>query len=99
MKDKQQLFNELPKELQEKIKEDLLWFDDVRVWFENGKYHSTVHIMVRNKYSTDYKHIAEFTAKDVYDDLAAREILRAEKERFYKSLSYEELEKLYKTLS
>lgn len=66
MKDNKQLFNTLPEDLQEQIKDYLLYFDSVKVWYENEKYHLTPHEIVRNKHSTDFKHIANFTFKDAY---------------------------------
>lgn len=66
MQDNKQLFNQLPEDLQEQIKDYLLYFDEVKVWYENKKYHFTVHEIVRNVDSTDFKLIANFNFNDVY---------------------------------
>lgn len=52
--------NDLPEETQEQIKYYLKYFNIVKVYFENKKYHVTPHEIVRNIDATDFRFIAMF---------------------------------------
>lgn len=59
-------FNELPQEIQEKVKRTLRAYDKETVWFENGKY--TYGIALKAKYASDHEYIGTYYAKDIYTE-------------------------------
>ena len=59
-------FNELPHEIQEKVKRTLRAYDKETVWFENGKY--TYGIALKAKYASDHEYIGTYYAKDIYTE-------------------------------
>lgn len=59
-------FNELPKEIQDDIKGTLTAYDDIEVWFENGRY--TYGLCICGKYAPDHEYIGTYYAKDIYTD-------------------------------
>lgn len=62
------MINNLPIDVQEKVKETLKAFDTVNVWFENGSYHVSTACCIKAVYSNDDKFIGTFSAKDIYTD-------------------------------
>ena len=59
-------FNELPANVQEKIKNTLRAYDKVDVYFEHGEYH--FGLCLKAKYGEDHEVIGTYYAKDVYTE-------------------------------
>ena len=59
-------FNELPMEIQEEIREKLRAYEDVTVWFENGRYN--YGLLIKKEYAPDQEYIGRYYAKDVYTE-------------------------------
>lgn len=59
-------FSTLPKEIQEEVKQTLRAYDDVTVWFENGRYRYGVSI--KSKYAPDHEYIGTYYAENVYTE-------------------------------
>lgn len=60
--------NTLPNEVQEKAKDILRAYDRVYVIFENGEYHVSAGIGIKNEYASDHEFIGEYTAKEVFTE-------------------------------
>ena len=59
-------FNELPKEVQEEVKNILRAYSEETVWFENGRY--TFGVSLTAKYAPDHEYIGTYYAKDIYTE-------------------------------
>lgn len=59
-------FNELPADVQSKIKQTAKAYDEVYVVYEYGEYHVGVGISLKAVYAPDHKVIGTFYAKDLY---------------------------------
>ena len=59
-------FNELPKDVQERIKNTLRAYDKVDVYFEYGEYH--FGLVIKITYGDDHKVIGTYYAKDIFTD-------------------------------
>lgn len=64
-KTKMKKFEELPKEVQEKVKEILKAYNTVSVTFENGKYHYGGYCL-KNSYASDYEFIGDYKADEIF---------------------------------
>lgn len=60
--------NNLPREIQNEIRETLKCYDEVNVIFENGEYKVRMGYMLQREYSSDFKIIGEFKANEVFSD-------------------------------
>ena len=60
-----ELFNTLPKEVQEKIISDLGCFNKTNVIYENGKYEVSPHTFITNTYAEDHRFIGTFEATEI----------------------------------
>lgn len=58
--------NELPNEIQLKIKNTLKAYDKVDVFFENGRYNFGV--CIKKEYAPDHKFIGTYYAKDIFTE-------------------------------
>ena len=58
-------FEELPKEVQEKVKEILKAYNSTSVTFENGKYHFGGYC-IKSTYASDYEFVGEYKADDIF---------------------------------
>lgn len=59
-------FNELPAELQERIKNYLRAYDECPVFYENGRYDFT--ICIKKEYAPDHEYIGTYKAKDIFTE-------------------------------
>jgi len=59
-------FNSLPISEQEKIKGMLKAYDEVDVFFENGKYQYGV--VLKKQYAPDHEYIGTFKASEIYTE-------------------------------
>lgn len=59
-------FNELPKEVQNHIKNTLKAFPEETVTYENGAYHYGV--CLKANYAADYKYIGTYKDTDIYNE-------------------------------
>lgn len=59
-------FNELPQDVQDRVKRTLRAYDEETVWFENGRY--TYGVYIQSKYAADHKYIGTYYAKDIYTE-------------------------------
>lgn len=59
-------FNELPKKVQEEIKNTLKAYSEVFVVYENGKYNVGVGVALKSHYATDHEVIGTFYSKDIF---------------------------------
>lgn len=59
-------FNELPADVQNKIKEIAKAYSEVRVVYEYGKYNVGGGICLKAKYAPDYEVIGDYYAKDLF---------------------------------
>ena len=59
-------FNEIPKEVQEEVKNTLRAYPEVTVFFENGRY--TFGVSIKAKYASDHEYIGTYYARDIYTD-------------------------------
>lgn len=64
---KEQL-NQLPTEVQEKVKDILSAYERVHVVFQNGKYQVSAGIGLLNDYADDYKYVGEFLDTDIFTE-------------------------------
>ena len=60
------LFNELPKEVQEEVKDWLKVYNETHVTFENGHYKVSSSISLLAKYPEDFKVIGDYKANEVF---------------------------------
>lgn len=56
----------LPLEIQEKVKAVLSAYDKVSVIFEYGKYNVSTGVCLKNNYAIDFKIIGEYTKDEIY---------------------------------
>ena len=56
--------NELPREIQSEIKELLREYEDVTLWFENGRY--KYDLLNKTKYMSNQEYIGRYYARDVF---------------------------------
>lgn len=61
-------FEELPMDVQEKIKQDLKAFDECHVVYEYGKYNVGGGICLKSKYADDFEVIGTYYAKDIFTE-------------------------------
>ena len=59
-------FNELPESVKNEIKDTLKAYDDVDVYYENGKYHFGLYLQAN--YAKDHEYIGCFKASDIYTE-------------------------------
>ena len=59
-------FNELTKEVQDKIKNYLKIYDEADVYFENGEYH--FGLVLKSSYADDHKVIGTYKAKEIFTE-------------------------------
>ena len=59
-------FNELPENVQIRIKNTLRAYDHVDVYYENGEYH--FGLVIKKTYAPDHVVIGTYYAKDVYTE-------------------------------
>lgn len=59
-------FEQLPKEVQDEIKETLKAYDSVSVIFENGEYHVGMNDCLKATYPEDYEVIGYYKADEIY---------------------------------
>ena len=59
-------FEQLPKEVQNEIKETLKEYDRASVTFENGKYHVSTGDCLKATYPEDYEVVGEYKADEIY---------------------------------
>jgi len=59
-------FNELPQELQERIKDRLKAFSEVRVTYEYGEYHFGT--VLKATYGADHEYIGTYRQEDIYTE-------------------------------
>lgn len=59
-------FNELPENVQQKIKNTLRAYDTVTVFFENGDYH--FGICLKAHYADDHEYIGHYSADEIYTE-------------------------------
>lgn len=59
-------FNELPQEIQDRVKQTLRAYDEETVWFENGRY--TYGVFIQSNYAPDHKYIGTYYAKDIFTE-------------------------------
>ena len=60
--------NELPKSVQEEVKETLKAFTKANVWFSDGEYHVSSGVMIKNHYSEDDRFIGTWTPDDIFTE-------------------------------
>ena len=58
-------FEQLPEEVQEKVKEILKAYNSTSVTFENGKYHFGGYCLKKTR-ARDYEYIGEYKADDIF---------------------------------
>lgn len=58
--------NELPENIQEKIKNTLKAYNEVTVFYEYGEYH--FGLCLKNVYGADHEYIGTYYAKDIFAD-------------------------------
>ena len=59
-------FNELPEELKIRIKDYLKAYDEVSVWYENGRY--SFGTVLKKNYASDHAYIGTYKASEIYND-------------------------------
>lgn len=59
-------FNELPKNVQEEVKDTLKAYDTVDVYYENGSYH--FGLVLKKDYAVDHEYIGCYRANDIYTE-------------------------------
>lgn len=65
---KNELFNTLPTEVQEKAKNILKAYDEVHITFENGNYNVGAGISLRNEYPNDFRVIGDYKANEIFTE-------------------------------
>ena len=60
------LFNDLPLDVQNKVKSDLGIYDTTHVIYEKGKYNVSAGVMLCDKYESDHAFIGSYNAVDVF---------------------------------
>ena len=58
--------NELPHVIQEEVKEILREYEDVSVWFKNGRY--KYELLFKTEHAPDQEYIGRYYAKDVFTE-------------------------------
>lgn len=61
-------FNELPRDVQEKVKETLRCYPNCYVEYEYGEYHVSVGCGVYGRYAPDHKFIGRYKDKEVFTE-------------------------------
>ena len=59
-------FEQLPKDIQDKVRNTLRAYDSVNVWFENGRY--SFDDVIKSQYAADHKFIGTYKASDIYSE-------------------------------
>ncbi len=59
-------FEDLPKDVQDRVKETLKAYDRTYVTYENGKFTESPAIAITATYAPDYQFCGEYRAKDIY---------------------------------
>ena len=59
-------FNSLPEEVQARIKDTLKAYDDVDVWYEDGRY--TFGTVLKKSYAPDHRYVGTYRASDIYTE-------------------------------
>lgn len=60
------VFNSLPKDVRDAVKDTLSIYPKCSVYFENGKYHVTSATFVKKNYAEDFAMLGMFSVKDVF---------------------------------
>lgn len=60
------IFNTLPKEIQDKVKNTLKAYDEAHVTYENGAYKVSVGVALTATYAPDFKVIGTISANEIY---------------------------------
>lgn len=61
-------FNELPQDVQNKIKATLHVYDKAHVVYEYGEYHVSSGICLKAEYAADHKFIGTYTAEELFTE-------------------------------
>lgn len=61
-------FNELPQDVQDKIKSTLHVYDKAHVVYEYGEYHVSTGICLKAEYAADHKVIGTYTAHEIFTE-------------------------------
>lgn len=56
----------LPEDIQNEVRDSLHCFNEINVWFENGKHHASIGRCIRSFYSADHKFIGVAYRNDIY---------------------------------
>ena len=59
-------FNELPENIQKKVKEILTCYDECNVIFEYGEYKVSTGMAIKNHYAPDHKVIGYYNKNEIY---------------------------------
>lgn len=60
------VFNSLPANIKEQVKDTLRAYSSVHITFSNGEYHVSTGICLMSKYPDDHRVIGDIAASDIY---------------------------------